>query len=1048
MARQTRLQLLLLLFAFAVIIFHVTLESAEAVSCGTTNCGLVFKGTCGPCQRCVNRVVFESCEDDATCEPACSGANPPQCDFDNPDARLSQCDAYAVCWQSQRECLYPGLTQPYSVCGSGYTFCDPAYCCKKVGNPDTMCYDNKVYSASYYPTAGDCNPFSTAAGHECLVSKVLSKDCNTGNPYGSCPGTCTESTTSGIIGPTSSDAGAVVVASCAYSACPTPTPTPTPTATPTPCAGTCSSSGISCTDKCGTYTPNVCNKKCDSGSIALNYLSKYSCNADGTCSKCDTIYCGAPGCSGGACATATATPTSTPTPTPVAGCTDTGTSCTDKNGATYTNKCNYKCDGSIALNYLSDYWCVPSGASAGTCDCQSLYCSLGCSGGACKTPTPTPTPPPGACTDTDNNDIYMKGTCTSTTTCVGGCEDRCVDEGVVGGTLDEIYCSGGGKCADRFPSCPAGYKCSNGACVPTPTPTPTPPPTATPTPTPTYTYTGTPVPWSCPYQTITVEPGFASGGGSRDLGWHDVYWDGTGTVILEAVGVDDAARWTTALGTKYVCCCCGSRGPFDITYLFAPGRNSLHVEVYDYICCGSGYWGTRLTGHVSNSPCDGTPPVTTDNSDAAWHNSNVAVALTCTDGVGGSGCASTKYCVDATGTCAPTTVYTGPVTLTSTGYIRYYSVDNAGNTESVRTSNRVKIDATKPVVTISEPTEAATVWVPVRLEVRIYDEGGSGVNLASIKIKKDGALLHTYGWLAECSGLGTRASPYICSWNWQSAPSDMGTHAFVAAAADVAGNGGVSLEATAVVGCASTLDCTIRYGPKNYCSLSTNICSSCMRDQDFYCPNVECMGVDLDCCSTTVSCPGGLYCDLGRNTCYAKRGNFCNTQADCSSESYCSRDAQVCVLRNFLFLKPHFANVKLGTRPVFEVVITDPVNRTATYELSISGTGKTYARFFGTQTKLKVALKAGEAKRIPLHFSAGAAGQFTIEVDAVDSKYYANGGTIPAGIKSHSDAQVTVDVVTTKNPFLVSSPGPSITELAALALLASLFIFHHGGMKK
>lgn len=968
-----------------VFALFVRLDLVTAGTCGQASCG-TLAGDCESWERC-NEGFINSCDADTSCSPT-------------------------TC----------------AICNGGGI-------CPQVGTAPASCTVNPAASTVYCPTSSTGTGTSYPAGAvTCWGCDKVCISCSGYTKPTACPG-CPSGT---VEGP--------------YGICVTPTPTPIPTTpppTPTPCAGTCSSSGLSCTDKCGTYTPNVCNKKCDSGSIALNYLSKYSCNADGTCSKCDTIYCGAPGCSGGACATATATPTSTTTP--VAGCTDTGTSCTDKNGATYANKCNYKCDGSIALNYLSDYWCVPSGASAGTCDCQTLYCPLGCSGGVCKTPTPTPV---AGCTDTDNNDIYVKGTCISTTTCSGGCEDRCVDEGVVGGTLDEIYCNSGGKCADRFPSCPAGYKCSNGACVPTPTPTPTPPPTATPTPTPTptYTYTGTPVPWSCPYQTITVEPGFASSGGGRDLGWHDVYWDGTGTVILETVGVDDAARWTTALGTKYVCCCCGPRGPFDITYLFAPGKNSLHIETYDYICCGSGYWGTRLTGHVSNNPCDGAPPITTDNSDAAWHNSNVAVALTCTDGVGGSGCASTKYCVDATGTCTPTTAYTGPVTFTSTGYIRYYSVDNAGNTEGVRTSNQVKIDATKPVVTISQPLEDTIVWAPVRLEVSVYDEGGSGVNPASIKIKKDGAPLHTYDWMAECSGSGTRASPYVCSWNWQSAPSDMGTHAFVAETADAAGNGGGSLEAKAVVGCASTLDCTIRYGPKNYCSPSTNICSSCVRDQDFYCPNVECMGVDLDCCSTTVNCPGGLYCDLGRNTCYAKRGNFCNSQADCSSESYCSRDAQVCVLRNFLFLKPRFANVKLGTRPVFEVVITDPVNRTGTYDISISGTGKNYARFFGTQNKIKVTLKPDELRAIPVYFSAGAIGQYGIEVEAVHSVYYGDSTTPPAGIRSISSpntrASVTVET-DTKTPFLVSSPGPTIQEFLALALLASLFIFHQsGGVKK
>jgi hypothetical protein len=84
----------------------------------------------------------------------------------------------------------------------------------------------------------------------------------------------------------------------------------------------------------------------------------------------------------------------------------------------------------------------------------------------------------------------------------------------------------------------------------------------------------------------------------------------------------------------------------------------------------------------------------------------VTVNLACSD-VGGSGCKTTYYTTDGS---TPTTAsLTGnSVTLTTDGTytIKYFSVDNAGNTEDVKTaSNVVKIDKTLPgVPTITSPS--------------------------------------------------------------------------------------------------------------------------------------------------------------------------------------------------------------------------------------------------------------------------------------------------------------------------------------------------------
>jgi len=95
-------------------------------------------------------------------------------------------------------------------------------------------------------------------------------------------------------------------------------------------------------------------------------------------------------------------------------------------------------------------------------------------------------------------------------------------------------------------------------------------------------------------------------------------------------------------------------------------------------------------------------PATTDSgTDTNWHNASVTVTLTCTD-INGSGCKTTYYTTD--GSTPTTSSATGnSVTLSTDGEftIKYFSTDNAGNSETVKTaSNIVKIDTTNPTGTL------------------------------------------------------------------------------------------------------------------------------------------------------------------------------------------------------------------------------------------------------------------------------------------------------------------------------------------------------------
>jgi hypothetical protein len=99
---------------------------------------------------------------------------------------------------------------------------------------------------------------------------------------------------------------------------------------------------------------------------------------------------------------------------------------------------------------------------------------------------------------------------------------------------------------------------------------------------------------------------------------------------------------------------------------------------------------------------DSVAPVTVDSGiDTNWHNTPVTVTLTCDDS-SASGCGTTYYTTNGS---TPTTLSASgnSFTLNADGVytINYFSVDNAGNAESVKTAtNTVKIDTVIPVITL------------------------------------------------------------------------------------------------------------------------------------------------------------------------------------------------------------------------------------------------------------------------------------------------------------------------------------------------------------
>jgi len=113
---------------------------------------------------------------------------------------------------------------------------------------------------------------------------------------------------------------------------------------------------------------------------------------------------------------------------------------------------------------------------------------------------------------------------------------------------------------------------------------------------------------------------------------------------------------------------------------------------------------------ASGSGVDRIAPSTTVNYRfTSWRaNSSLNISRDCDD-PGYDGCNMTYYCVDSSNTCTPTNNYVSiNHSVQGTTYLRYRSIDNSGNTESIN-SQIIKLDSYGPTTTDNVGTWALNV---------------------------------------------------------------------------------------------------------------------------------------------------------------------------------------------------------------------------------------------------------------------------------------------------------------------------------------------------
>lgn len=173
---------------------------------------------------------------------------------------------------------------------------------------------------------------------------------------------------------------------------------------------------------------------------------------------------------------------------------------------------------------------------------------------------------------------------------------------------------------------------------------------------------------------------------------------------------------------------------------------------------------------------------------ASWYRAAVQVTLTATPGPDGSPVVATYYTTDGSTPTASSQVYTGPFQVTATSTVKFFSVDQAGHAESVK-SQLVSIDGAAPTVALTSPTNGASFrrGTKITVSASATDLGtapGSPSGVASVAFYADGT--------TKLASITT--SPYQFRWNTRSVST--GTHSLTAVATDVAGNSATSAAVT------------------------------------------------------------------------------------------------------------------------------------------------------------------------------------------------------------------------------------------------------------
>jgi hypothetical protein len=233
---------------------------------------------------------------------------------------------------------------------------------------------------------------------------------------------------------------------------------------------------------------------------------------------------------------------------------------------------------------------------------------------------------------------------------------------------------------------------------------------------------------------------------------HANVWSGAKTVNWKTLSdAKDGACWAwdmsfDSIVTQWARWVCSVNGN-NITY--TPNQ----WELWNDLCVikiKDNEWNMiNITVGWWNISSDTTAPTTTDNANSTWRKTDLPVTLTAVDTW--VWVAYTLYCTWTTTSCTPNITWTSLTVTCESGttcpqqYVRYRSVDQVWNTESIKTSPVIRIDKQWPTFTFNNNSWAECVaW-----------------NLSITSASDAGVWLHTSPYSFNGSTWGTTTSTSI-----------------------------------------------------------------------------------------------------------------------------------------------------------------------------------------------------------------------------------------------------------------------------------------------
>jgi ELWxxDGT repeat protein len=146
------------------------------------------------------------------------------------------------------------------------------------------------------------------------------------------------------------------------------------------------------------------------------------------------------------------------------------------------------------------------------------------------------------------------------------------------------------------------------------------------------------------------------------------------------------------------------------------------VNDFLFFSADSSAQGRELFALYLGGTSDTIPPVTVAGTPGGSYETPQSVTLTCSD-AGGSGCVSIFYTVDGSTPNTASYVYGSPITISYPTTLKFFSMDMAGNIESVKTEVYT-VDTIAPTTTASP--EGGTFSTPQTISLSCSDGAGSG----------------------------------------------------------------------------------------------------------------------------------------------------------------------------------------------------------------------------------------------------------------------------------------------------------------------------------